>query len=287
VGRHPRGSGGPEAHRNEVAERQAQSEKTPKRRRRGKVERDLARGNQPHSRRPRRLWLEGNRPGHPGCPIHHPHQQGRSILKASPPIPMVSGKGTLELSGAHSPTSSTTRAGALHPAFRDRALRHRQTHLQGRRANRREPHLYAGHQGGSGRTTMVETFQKQLADGLTRSGPSSLRAGRIRGDRVREGKLNIKPGISRSRRQVKTRYAGHRSTNWGEDVPIHQTRFLEEHRGRFGGCGIGRGAHRAAASTPRPRDSRRSSLAIILSRTRGVTQKLSFHGATGMLCSSL
>jgi len=110
----------------EAAERQARVEKDSQAvAEEEKAERDLARETSRIPQDPGVYWLEGNQARVVKIAQSTIHtNKGRSILKALSPIPIVPGKGTLELEGAHSPQRlHQPRAGALHPAFRDRALR--------------------------------------------------------------------------------------------------------------------------------------------------------------------
>src|SRR5271157_6665093 len=93
----------------EVAERQTQLEKDSQAvAEEEKAERDLALETSHIPQDPGVYWLEGSQVKVIKLAESAVHtNKGRSILKALSPIPMVSGKGTLELSGAHSPNVFT------------------------------------------------------------------------------------------------------------------------------------------------------------------------------------
>ena len=93
----------------EVAERQAQVEKDSQAiAEEEKAERDLALETRRIPQDPGVYWLEGNQAKVIKAAQSTIHtNKGRSVLKALSPIPIVPGKGTLELSGAHSPNVFT------------------------------------------------------------------------------------------------------------------------------------------------------------------------------------
>ena len=74
--------------------------------------------------------------------------KGRTVLQVISPIPVVTGKSTLELDGIHSQNIFTNPgAGVLYPAGERRALRNREAHTGEGRAHRGEDHTCAGEQG--------------------------------------------------------------------------------------------------------------------------------------------
>ena len=179
----------------EVAERQAQSEKDSQAvAEEEKAERDLTRETSRIPQDPGVYWLEGNQAKVIQVAQSTIHtNKGRSILKALSPIPMVPGKGALELSGAHSPNvftnpeqelyiqlSETERFGIAKLASKG-AVRivENLTFVPVTNEVVEEP-------------TMVETFQKQLADGLYKIWPKQrFEPGEYAVIEYSEGKLNI------------------------------------------------------------------------------------------------
>ena len=179
----------------EVAERQSQLKKdTQAVAEEEKVERDLARETSRIPQDPGVYWLEGNQAKVIKLAESAIHtNKGRSILKALSPIPMVAGKGTLELSGAHSPNvftnpeqefyiqlSETERFGIakLTPKGAVRIVENL-TFMPVTKEVVEEP-------------TLVETFQTQLADGLYKIWPKQpFEPGEYAVIQYSEGKLNI------------------------------------------------------------------------------------------------
>jgi hypothetical protein len=179
----------------EVAERQTQLEKDSQAvAGEEKAERDLARDTSRIPQDPGVYWLEGNQARVIKLAQSAIHtNKGRSILKALSPIPMVTGKGTLELSGAHSPNvftnpeqelfiqlSETERFGIAKLTSKG-AVRivENLTFMPVTKEVVEEP-------------TLVETFQKQLADGLYKIWPKeALEPGEYAVIEYSEGKLNI------------------------------------------------------------------------------------------------
>ena len=179
----------------EVAERQAQSEKDSQAvAEEEKAERDLTRETSRIPQDPGVYWLEGNQAKVIQVAQSTIHtNKGRSILKALSPIPMVPGKGTLELSGAHSPNvftdpeqelyiqlSETERFGIAKLASKG-AVRivENLTFVPVTNEVVEEP-------------TMVETFQKQLADGLYKIWPKQpFQPGEYAAIEYTQGKMNI------------------------------------------------------------------------------------------------
>ena len=179
----------------EAAERQTQSEKDVQAvAEEEKVERDLARETSRIPQDPGVYWLEGNQARVikvAQSTIHN--DKRRSVLKALSPIPAVAGKGTLELSGAHSPNvftnpeqefyiqlSETERFGIAKLTSKG-AVRivENLTFVPVTKEVVEEP-------------TMVETFQTQLADGLYKIWPKQpFEPGEYAVVEYTEGKLNI------------------------------------------------------------------------------------------------
>jgi hypothetical protein len=159
-----------------------------------KVERDLAKETRRIPQDPGVYWLESNQAKVLKVAQSTIHiNKGRSILKALSPIPMVPGKGTLELSGAHSANvftnpeqefyiqlSETERFGIakLTPKGAVRIVENL-TFVPVTKDVVEEP-------------SMVETFQKQLADGLYKIWPKQpFEPGEYAVIEYSEGKLNI------------------------------------------------------------------------------------------------
>jgi hypothetical protein len=179
----------------EVAERQTQLEKNAEAvAGEEKAERDLARETRRIPQDPGVYWLEGNQARVIQVAQSTIHtNKGRSVLKALSPIPMVPGKGTLELSGAHSPNvftnpeqefyiqlAETERFGIAKLTSKG-AVRivENLTFMPVTKEVVEEP-------------TMVETFQKQLADGLYKIWPKqAFEPGEYAVVEYSEGKLNI------------------------------------------------------------------------------------------------
>jgi len=179
----------------EVAERQTQLEKNAEAvAEEEKAERDLARETRRIPQDPGVYWLEGNQARVIQVAQSTIHtNKGRSVLKALSPIPMVPGKGTLELSGAHSPNvftnpeqefyiqlAETERFGIAKLTSKG-AVRivENLTFMPVTKEVVEEP-------------TMVETFQKQLADGLYKIWPKqAFGPGEYAVVEYSEGKLNI------------------------------------------------------------------------------------------------
>ena len=179
----------------EVAERQTQLEKNAEAvAEEEKAERDLARETRRIPQDPGVYWLEGNQARVIQVAQSTIHtNKGRSVLKALSPIPMVPGKGTLELSGAHSANvftnpeqefyiqlAETERFGIARLTSKG-AVRivENLTFMPVTKEVVEEP-------------TMVETFQKQLADGLYKIWPKqAFEPGEYAVVEYSEGKLNI------------------------------------------------------------------------------------------------
>ena len=179
----------------EVAERQAHVEKDSQAvAEEEKVERDLARDTRRIPQDPGVYWLEGNQAKVIKVAESAVHtNKGRSILKALSPIPIVPGKGTLELTGTHSPNvftnpeqelylqlSETERFGIAKLTTKG-AVRivENLTFMPVTKEVVEEP-------------TLVETFQKQLADGLYKIWPKQpFEPGEYAVIEYSEGKLNI------------------------------------------------------------------------------------------------
>ena len=179
----------------EVAERRTQSEKDAQAvAEEEKVERDLARDTRRIPQDPGVYWLEGNQAKVIKVAESAVHtNKGRSILKALSPIPIVPGKGTLELTGTHSPNvftnpeqelylqlSETERFGIAKLTTKG-AVRivENLTFMPVTKEVVEEP-------------TLVETFQKELADGLYKIWPRQpFEPGEYAVIEYSEGKLNI------------------------------------------------------------------------------------------------
>jgi hypothetical protein len=159
----------------EAAERQARVEKDSQAvAEEEKAERDLARETSRIPQDPGVYWLEGNQARVVKIAQSTIHtNKGRSILKALSPIPIVPGKGTLELEGAHSPNVFTNREQELY-------IQLSETERFGiAKQVIEEP-------------TLVETFQTQLADGLYKIWPKQpFEPGEYAVVEYTEGKLNI------------------------------------------------------------------------------------------------
>jgi hypothetical protein len=179
----------------EVAERQTQLAKDSQAvAEEEKAQRDLARETSRIPQDPGVYWLEGNQARVIKLAESAVHtNKGRSILKALSPIPIVAGKGTLELTGAHSSNiftnaeqelyiqlSETERFGIAKLTTKG-AVRivENLTFMPVTKEVVEEP-------------TLVETFQKQLADGLYKIWPKeALAPGEYAVIEYTEGQLNI------------------------------------------------------------------------------------------------
>jgi hypothetical protein len=159
-----------------------------------KAQRDLARETSRIPQDPGVYWLEGNQARVIKLAESAVHtNKGRSILKALSPIPIVAGKGTLELTGGHSSNiftnaeqelyiqlSETERFGIAKLTTKG-AVRivENLTFMPVTKEVVEEP-------------TLVETFQKQLADGLYKIWPKeALAPGEYAVIEYTEGQLNI------------------------------------------------------------------------------------------------
>jgi hypothetical protein len=179
----------------EVAERQTQLTKDSQAvAEEEKAQRDLARETSRIPQDPGVYWLEGNQARVIKLAESAVHtNKGRSILKALSPIPMVPGKGALELTGAHSPNvftnpeqelyiqlSETERFGIAKLASKGGVrIVENLTFMPVTKEVVEEP-------------TLVETFQKQLADGLYKIWPRQpFEPGEYAVIEYTEGKLNI------------------------------------------------------------------------------------------------
>jgi hypothetical protein len=179
----------------EVAERQTQLEKdTQAVAEEETAERDLVRETSRIPQDPGVYWLEGNQAKVVKVAQSTIHtNKGRSVLKALSPIPMVTGKATLELSGAHSSNvfanpeqefyiqlSETERFGIAKLTSKG-AVRivENLTIMPVTKEVVEEP-------------TLVETFQKQLADGLYKIWPKQpFEPGEYAVVEYTDGQLNI------------------------------------------------------------------------------------------------
>ena len=179
----------------EVAERQTQLEKNAEAvAEEEKAERDLARETRRIPQDPGVYWLEGNQARVIQVAQSTIHtNKGRSVLKALSPIPMVPGKGTLELSGAHSPNVFTNPEQELYIQLAE-TERFGIAKLTSKGAVRIVENLtfMPVTKEVVEEPTMVETFQKQLADGLYKIWPKqAFEPGEYAVVEYSEGKLNI------------------------------------------------------------------------------------------------
>lgn len=179
----------------EVAERKAELEKNIQViAEEEKAERDLEKETRRIPMDPGVYWLEGNQAKVIKAAESTIHtNKGRAILKALSPIPMVTGKGTLELQGAHSlnvftnpeqefylQLSDPERFGIarLTPKGAVRIVENL-TFMPVTKETLEEP-------------TMVDIFQKQLADGLYKIwSKQPFEPGEYAVIEYTEGKLNI------------------------------------------------------------------------------------------------
>jgi len=179
----------------EAAERQARVEKDSQAvAEEEKAERDLARETSRIPQDPGVYWLEGNQARVVKIAQSTIHtNKGRSILKALSPIPIVPGKGTLELEGAHSPNVFTNREQELYIQLSE-TERFGIAKLTSKGAVRIVENLtfVPVTKEVVEEPTMVETFQKQLADGLYKIWPKQpFEPGEYAVVEYTEGKLNI------------------------------------------------------------------------------------------------
>ena len=179
----------------EVAERQAQVEKDSQAvAEEEKAERDLARETSRIPQDPGVYWLEGNQARVVKIAQSTIHtNKGRSILKALSPIPIVPGKGTLELEGAHSPNVFTNREQELYIQLSE-TERFGIAKLTSKGAVRIVENLtfMPVTKEVVEEPTLVETFQTQLADGLYKIWPKQpFEPGEYAVVEYTEGKLNI------------------------------------------------------------------------------------------------
>jgi hypothetical protein len=178
-----------------VAERQAQLQKdTQAVAEEEKAERDLARETSRIPQDPGVYWLEGNQARVIKIAQSTIHtNKGRSILKALSPIPMIPGKGTLELEGAHSPNVFTNREQELFIQLSE-TERFGIAKLTSKGAVRIVENLtfMPITKEVIEEPTLVETFQTQLADGLYKIWPKeAFEPGEYAVVEYTEGKLNI------------------------------------------------------------------------------------------------
>jgi hypothetical protein len=179
----------------EVAERQTQLEKDSQAvAEEEKAERDLARDTSRIPQDPGVYWLEGNQARVIKVAQSTIHtNKGRSILKALSPIPMVPGKGTLELSGAHSANVFTNPEQEFYIQLTE-TERFGIAKLTSKGAVRIVENLtfVPVTKEVVEEPTLVETFQKQLADGLYKIWPKQrFEAGEYAVVEYSEGQLNI------------------------------------------------------------------------------------------------
>ena len=179
----------------EVAERQTQLEKDSQAvAEEEKAQRDLARETSRIPQDPGVYWLEGNQARVIQVAQYTIHtNKGRSILKALSPIPIVPGKGTLELEGAHSPNVFTNREQELYIQLSE-TERFGIAKLTSKGAVRIVENLtfMPVTKEVVEEPTLVETFQTQLADGLYKIWPKQpFEPGEYAVVEYTEGKLNI------------------------------------------------------------------------------------------------
>jgi hypothetical protein len=179
----------------EVADRQAQLEKDSQAvAEEEKAVRDLASETRHIPQDPGVYWLEGNQAKVIKVAESTVHtNKGRSILKALSPIPMVAGKGTLELTGAHSPNVFTNSEQELYIQLSE-PERFGIAKLTSKGTVRIVENLVYMPVTNEvvEEPTLVETFQKQLADGLYKIWPKQPFApGEYAVVEYTAGKLNI------------------------------------------------------------------------------------------------
>jgi hypothetical protein len=179
----------------EAAERRTQSEKDAQAAaEEEKVERDLARETSRIPQDPGVYWLEGNQAKVIKVAQSAIHtDKRRSVLKALSPIPAVAGKGTLELSGAHSPNVFTNPEQEFYIQLAE-TERFGIAKLTSKGAVRIVENLtfVPVTKEVVEEPTMVETFQTQLADGLYKIWPKQpFEPGEYAVVEYTEGKLNI------------------------------------------------------------------------------------------------
>ena len=179
----------------EVAERQTQLAKDSQAvAEEEKAQRDLARETRRIPQDPGVYWLEGDQARVIKVAQSTIHtNKGRSILKALSPIPMVPGKGTLELEGAHSPNVFTNPEQELYIQLSE-TERFGIAKLTSKGAVRIVENLtfMPVTKEVIEEPTLVETFQKQLADGLYKIWPKQPFApGEYAVIEYTEGQLNI------------------------------------------------------------------------------------------------
>ena len=179
----------------EVAERRTQLEKDAQAvAGEEKVERDLARETSRIPQDPGVYWLEGNQARVIKVAESAIHtNKGRSILKALSPIPVVAGKATLELAGAHSPNVFTNPEQELYLQLAE-TERFGIAKLTSKGAVRIVENLtfMPVTKEVAEEPTLVETFQKELADGLYKIWPKTpFDPGEYAVIEYTEGKLNI------------------------------------------------------------------------------------------------
>jgi len=179
----------------EVAERQTQTEKDSQAvAEEEKVERDLTRETSRIPQDPGVYWLEGNQARVVKVAQSTIHtNKGRAVLKALSPIPMVAGKGTLELAGAHSPNVFTNPEQELFIQLAE-TERFGIARLTSKGAVRIVENLtfMPVTKEVIEEPTLVETFQKQLADDLYKIWPKEpFEPGEYAVVEYTEGKLNI------------------------------------------------------------------------------------------------
>jgi hypothetical protein len=179
----------------EVAERQTQLAKDAQAvAEEEKATRDLARETRRIPQDPGVYWLEGNQARVIKVAQSTIHtNKGRSILKALSPIPIVPGKGTLELEGAHSANVFTDPEQELYIQLAE-TERFGIAKLTSKGAVRIVENLtfMPVTKEVIEEPTLVETFQKQLADGLYKIWPKQpFEPGEYAVVEYSEGKLNI------------------------------------------------------------------------------------------------
>jgi len=183
----------------EVAERQTRLEKDAQAvAEEEKVERDLARDTSRIPQDPGVYWLEGNQARVIKVAQSTIHtNKGRSILKALSPIPMVAGKATLELSGAHSANVFTNPEQEFYIQLAE-TERFGIAKLTSKTSNKEAVRIVENltfmpvTKEVVEEPTLVETFQTQLADGLYKIWPKQpFEPGEYAVVEYTEGQLNI------------------------------------------------------------------------------------------------
>jgi hypothetical protein len=183
----------------EAADRQAQAQKDAQVvAEEEKVERDMATDTSRIPQDPGVYWLEGNQAKVIKIAQSTIHtNKGRSVLKALSPIPVVAGKATLELSGAHSPNVFTNPEQEFYIQLAE-TERFGIAKLTSKTSNKEAVRIVENltfmpiTKEVVEEPTLVETFQTQLADGLYKIWPKeAFEPGEYAVVEYTEGQLNI------------------------------------------------------------------------------------------------